>query len=276
MRRAIIAAQAGARSARHVECRDSFVRDGFLPVPDSRTHRGAHTDDERCFGGEALGAVRQAARDYAWLLNRGYARQASLKLVGDRFELNKRQRVALARATCSDKESRDRALRELPPGKLSGQTLLVDGFNVLVTFESALGGGIVLACRDGCYRDLASMHGTYRRVAETATALRLAGEALAELGVAGGQWYFDSPVSNSGRLKTLALQIAAENDWSWQVVLDANPDRRLIEASDPIASADSAVLDRCGPWFNLARYVVERRVPQAWVVNFVEPVAGDA
>ena len=245
-------------------------------MPDSRTHRGAHTDDERWFGGVALASLRQAARDYAWLLNHGYAPVSSLKLVGDRFELNKRQRVALARATCSDEESRDRLHRRLPPESLAGRTLLLDGFNVLVTLESALGGGVVLAGRDGCFRDLASMHGTYRRVAETAMALKLVGESIVELGAADCRWYFDSPVSNSGRLKTMALQIAAENDWSWQVVLDANPDRRLIEASDPIASADSAVLDRCGPWFNLARHVVERRVPQAWVVNFVEPWADDA
>jgi len=243
-------------------------------VPDSRTHRGAHSDDTRWFGAEAMPLLRQAAGDYAWLLDHGYAPGSSLKLVGDRYELNKRQRVALARATGSDAQSHDRRRRELRCEQLCGRTLLVDGFNVLVTVEAALGGGIVLVGRDGCYRDLASMHGTYRRVAETATALQLAGESLAELDVACCRWYFDSPVSNSGRLKSLALQIAAENNWNWQVELDANPDRRLIEAAHPVASADSAVLDQCGNWFNLARYIVRRHVPQAWIVSFASSESG--
>src|SRR6266404_1471952 len=45
--------------------------------------------------------------------------------------------------------------------------LLIDGFNLILTLESALGGGVMLVGRDGCYRDMASVHGTYRRVEET-------------------------------------------------------------------------------------------------------------
>ena len=79
--------------------------------------------------------------------------------------------------------------------------LLLDGYNVLTTIEAALSGGVVLACRDGCYRDMASIHGTYRKVEETPPALMLIGKIAAELGVASCLWYLDSPVSNSGRLK---------------------------------------------------------------------------
>ena len=43
--------------------------------------------------------------------------------------------------------------------------------NVLITLESALGGGVLLRCRDGCLRDMASLHGTYRIVDETDPAL---------------------------------------------------------------------------------------------------------
>jgi hypothetical protein len=28
--------------------------------------------------------------------------------------------------------------------------------------EAALAGGVILACRDGAYRDMASIHGTWR------------------------------------------------------------------------------------------------------------------
>ena len=52
-----------------------------------------------------------------------------------------------------------------------GSPLRIDGFNLILTLESAVGGGVVLGGRDGCYRDMASVHGTYRRVEETRSAL---------------------------------------------------------------------------------------------------------
>jgi len=51
--------------------------------------------------------------------------------------------------------------------------------------------------------------------------------------------------------------------------LAANPDAVL---SDPtgnivVATADSAVLDRCPAWFNLARETIVQGVPDAWVLE---------
>ncbi len=145
---------------------------------------------------------------------------------------------------------------------------MLDGYNVLTTVEAALGGGVILAGRDGCYRDMASMHGTYRKVAETIPALTHIGQTLAELDVASVRWYFDSPVSNSGRLKAVVLQLAGQRDWPWEVQLVRDPDRVLVGARQTIVTADSGVLDRCGPWLNLARRVVERWVGDAWLVDF--------
>ena len=59
--------------------------------------------------------------------------------------------------------------------QLPGATLWLDGYNVLTTIEAALAGGVILAARDGAYRDMASMHGSYRKVAETLPALDLLG-----------------------------------------------------------------------------------------------------
>ena len=76
-----------------------------------------------------------------------------MKLIGDRYRLVERQRVAVARAACSDAALTDRAVRRVELDALRERPLRIDGFNLLVTLESALGGGVVLACRDGCYRD---------------------------------------------------------------------------------------------------------------------------
>jgi hypothetical protein len=212
-------------------------------------------------------ALRGATADLAWLLGRGYPDAAALKLVGDRYRLVERQRMAVRRATCTDAARLGRQARRLEPGAIAGRALAIDGFNVLTTIEAALGGAVVLACRDGTYRDLAGVHGTYRRVAETRPALGILAECLAALGVASCVWYLDRPVSNSGRLRAEILGRAEEDGADWRVELVPSADPCLIASREVVASADSGVLDRCGPWFNLARSAVEAGVPAARVVD---------
>jgi hypothetical protein len=158
----------------------------------------------------------------------------------------------------------------VPISDLRGAALVIDGFNVLTTIEAALSGAVVLAGRDQTFRDLAGMHGTYRKVHETAPALEHIGAKLSSAKVAACRWLLDSPVSNSGRLKTVMVEMAASRGWPWEIELVSNPDAVLKSSDEPIATADSAILDAGGPWVNLARAVVEEHVPEAWVVRLDE------
>jgi len=163
-----------------------------------------------------------------------------------------------------------------------GRVLMLDGYNVLTTVEAALGGGVLLRGRDGCLRDMASMHGHYKRVAETGPALEFIGRSLAELGVSGVQVLLDSPVSNSGRLKTMMRQMGEEAGWwggvPWTIELVQDPDPVLAMAKETVATADSVILDGTRnpkdagspEWFNLAGYVVARHVAGATVVEMAE------
>ena len=54
----------------------------------------------------------------------------------------------------------------------------IDGFNVVASVESALGGGVLLLSRDGALRDMASVHGSYRLVEETHAALIAIAETI--------------------------------------------------------------------------------------------------
>ncbi len=235
-------------------------------MPDLRKHRGPHPEDPRLFGARALPSLRAATDDLCLLLTRGYADRATLKLVGDRYGLDKRQRLAVWRCACADQQHAVRAEHELSPAALSGRPLLVDGFNVITTVEAALSGGVILVGRDGCFRDMASMHGTYREVLETLPSIRLVGSLLAQLEVETVTWILDRPVANSGRLRQTMLEAADRERWPWHVQLSANPDRLLIEADAVVATADSVVLDRTKAWFNLARKVVEEAVETPWIV----------
>jgi hypothetical protein len=239
-----------------------------IAVPDKRTHRGPHPDDAQLFAPEMWPRLQTAVDDLSWLLGRGYASLSALKIVGDRYRLDQRQRMAVGRCACSD-EARDRRQRSrVEPERLAGQTLWLDGYNVLTSVEAALAGGVILRARDGCFRDLASVHGTWRKVHETVPAIEIVGKFLDRLGIAEAVWYLDRPVSNSGRLKSLLRTAAEAQRWVWTIELAPNPDKILAAADHAIASADSGILDQCRQWVNLARAVIEASVPAARIVPF--------
>jgi hypothetical protein len=236
-------------------------------MPDRRTHRGPHPADGKLFAPAAVGDLRQALADYSLLLTKGYAEKSSLKLVGDKFSLTERQRLAIMRSACSDQQLTSRSGRCVAVRAVAGRHIAVDGYNVLITIEAAMSGGVVFKGRDGCFRDLASIHGTYRKVTETIPAVRLIGQFLKEIGAIGAKWLLDSPVSNSGRLKTLIGELARKENWDWEITLLPSPDGELVRTDLTVATSDSAVLDRCGNWVNLARAIIEEKLPDAHVVD---------
>jgi hypothetical protein len=235
-------------------------------MPDKRTHRGPHPEDREVFGPSAQERLQNAAADFCWLLDRGYAHRSSLKLVGDRYGLRERQRIAVGRCACCATERDSRKAREIEPSSIAGRTLLIDGYNVLTTVEAALAGGVILVGRDGSLRDMASIHGHFKFVAETSPAVMIIGETLAQLEPSESVWYLDSPVSNSGRLAYLLRETAAAQAWKWRIELIQNPDPVLCVQSETVATADSMILDRCAGWINLAGEVIRTHVPQAWIV----------
>ncbi len=238
-------------------------------MPDKRRHRGPHPLDAKLFALDQVDALRGAVGDFSWLLERGYAAKSALQLVGNRFGLHERQRLAVLRSSCGETARLSRQSREVAIADWRGKVMQLDGYNVLMTVEAALGGGVMLCGRDGCLRDMAALHGNFRRVEETAAAANLIGEFLHLCGVARAVWWLDSPVSNSGRLKSLLGQIAAERGWEWEVHLAFDADAALKKLHDEgiIVSADSVILDNVGAWANLAGALVEAEVSGAWMVD---------
>jgi hypothetical protein len=208
-----------------------------------------------------------ATADFSLLLTKGYAEKSALKLVGDKYSLTERQRLAVMRSACSDQQLASRNRRCVALKNLAGQPIVIDGYNVLITVEAAMSGGCVFKGRDGCFRDLASIHGTYRKVTETIPALQLVGEFLKEIGTARVLWLLDSPVSNSGRLKTLIGKLARDNHWNWEIKLLLSPDAELKKTDLIVASSDSVVLDDCKRWANLATEIINRKLATVRVID---------
>ena len=236
-------------------------------MPHTSTHRGPHPKDAELFAPEKIPMLREAVADLSLLMERGYASRSALELVGNHFQLHERQRVGVARCACGD-AALDLRLAKEATG-IRNQSLHLDGYNIIMLVEAALGGGVIMRARDSSLRDMASEHGNFRRVEETGPALELIAQMLDELRVKDCVWWLDAPVSNSGRLRALILEIAAKAGREWRVELVPSADAALKKCSDEVivATADSAILDAIPHWFNLGNAIVEAHIPGAWLVD---------
>ncbi|MGB3051884.1 MAG: DUF434 domain-containing protein [Polyangiales bacterium] len=225
---------------------------------DSRRHRGPHPTDEQLFSEPALPALISAVADLSWLRTRGYSDTSAVKLVGDRYRLRSRQRTAAKRCACSDSAQEDRASRRCDPERMNARHLLIDGLNVITTIEVALAQGVLLLGRDTCLRDMASFHGSYRLVQETERAVEILVDVVDSMQPSEVTVYIDRPVSNSGRLAEIVRTTAASNGSLIEATTADRVDEILKASTAVVASADSAILDECGDWLNLARISVER------------------
>ncbi|KAA9339759.1 DUF434 domain-containing protein [Hymenobacter busanensis] len=234
--------------------------------PAETRHRGPHPADNELFAPKWVPVLGRAVAELCWLLARGYPPGATLKLVGDRHALTERQRWAVGRAACTDEQLTLRTAKQLSATNLGGRPVAIDGFNLLITLETALSGGVVLRGRDGALRDLSSIHGTYRAVQETDRAIRLTAAALLPLNPGPIRWLLDQPVSNSGRLAARLRDLGPELGLPWTAEVVMNPDSVLVDTADIVVTSDSVVLDRANCWLNLAALALEAAPPR-WLLD---------
>jgi hypothetical protein len=211
------------------------------------SNRGPHPDDPEQFGADQHERLRAAVRDLSWLRSRGYSGGSPRTLVGDRYQLKLRVR-------CS-------------PEEVAGRALHVDAFNVLITVEAALGGAYLFVGRDTAYRDVDPLRGTYRIVQQTDPALALLADTLTVLDLEGVTWHLDDSVSNVGRVKARLRRMASERGLAWRLVQEDDVDATLCDATAPVVTSDSAILDATTAWLHLEALVHRRHVPSAHVVD---------
>jgi hypothetical protein len=235
--------------------------------PDTRRHRGAHPADPQLFHTDQVPKLRQAVAELSWLLSHGYKMTSSLKLVGDRHGLRERQRLAVSRSACSDQDRLRRKEHCISVEQLRNQSVIVDGFNLMITLEAALSNGPLLVGIDRCIRDLSSVHGSYRAVEETERAIIMVAKVLQDLGASSVMWLLDRPVSNSGRLAARITELAHRYGWPWQVETVFNPDSRIMSSPAVAITSDALILDRVDKWADLKSYLLAKEITRAWLID---------
>ena len=226
----------------------------------AQRNRGKHPNDDKLFTEKWQNILKEAVVDLSYLLTKGYGEKSALQLVGNRYRLNSRQQKALMRLAGNRNIIETCNLKHISFNQLKDKTVEIDGFNLLILLESALSGAYLFKCLDGNYRDISSVHGSYKRVVQTEKSIELIGNILQELQVKEVLWLLDSPVSNSGRLKQMLYSIAEKNQFPWQVELVNNPDTVLAVSENIVVSSDAWILDKCKQWFNFSAYLIENQL----------------
>lgn len=223
-------------------------------------NRGKESSDDKLFGTQKVQALlKEAVIDLSHLLSRGYGVKSSMELVGNRYRLNVRQQKAVVGMGASDEQVIFRNRNSLKVNVLRNEELVIDGFNVIILIESMLSGAYLFKGRDGFYRDLSSVHGSYKRVLQTGKAIEIIGEFFRSNKLKKLHWFFDKPVSNSGRLKKMIEEYAESKGYDWEATLTYSPDKDLVASDKIIVSSDAWVLDHASKNFNLLAFLIQKQ-----------------
>ncbi len=157
------------------------------------------------------------------------------------------------------------------PDEARGSSLGIDWYNVLITAETYLKGGVLFLADDGVTRDAAAVHGSWRRSSVTEPATDAIVSAIGRLGPGRIDVFLDSPIAFSGELAAELRDRIGEAmpGTRFEVELAASADWPLKRYQGIVASSDSVVLDTVAKGLDLPRHAL------GWRYGFSpEPIGG--
>jgi hypothetical protein len=202
----------------------------------------------------------KAAEDLRFLLNQGYPRDASLQLVGNRYNLDHDHRHLLRRGVFTASLAGQRRNKKVSLEEIRGKGLVIDGYNCLITLESALKAKAILLADDGFIRDISGVSGGYKAGPETEQALDLIIDLLLDGGSAKVLFLLDAPISGSGELAARIRDLMKERGLWGDAQAVKVPERMMAGYKGIIASSDTAVIDQSEQVFDLAGHLITERL----------------
>lgn len=205
--------------------------------------------------------LQEAAYDLRFLLNRGYRKKGALQFVANKYLLNKHERNYLARSVFSNLKSVKRREKIVYISKIKDRFLLVDGYNVLITVESIYheDHDSIVLCDDGVVRDLNAVFGKYKVSDVTEMALNSILSLINLYGPLYTCFFFDSPVSFSGRLAGLTKKLLEDYKLTGNVCLTKNVDNEIVRLSNVkngvVATSDGVIIDKVDAVVDIPRRI---------------------
>ncbi|MFA5851218.1 MAG: DUF434 domain-containing protein [Spirochaetales bacterium] len=202
----------------------------------------------------------EAARDYRMLLDKGYPVEASIRLVGDRYRLDKAGRTILFRGILPERLSREN-LKRRAASLIPGSRIALDGYNVLFTMTNYLRGHPLFIATDGFLRDAGGAHGRVTDTSQFLSAIDECCASLKRLAVSHVEIYLDAPISRSAEHAQAARLALTAHHIPGNVIMVPSADGFVADwDGDAVASSDSVVIAKShSPVFDLARQTLETR-----------------
>lgn len=202
----------------------------------------------------------KAADDFRFLLNHGYPRDASLQLIGNRYNLDSDHRHLLRRGVFASSIAEQRKNKKASLAEIRGKAVAIDGYNCLITLESALKGKTVLLADDAFVRDISAVSGAYREAPETGRALGLIMDLLIAAAPAKVLVLLDAPISASGKLAARIRGLMAERGLAGDAQAVKVPERVMVGYQGIIATSDTALIDQSEQVFDLAGHLIAKKL----------------
>ncbi len=194
--------------------------------------------------------LNNAAYDLKFLLNRGYRKKSAVKFVSNKYLLNENERNYLVRKTFSNDKSMSRMIKIIDIDDIYGKTILIDGYNVLITVEIIFNNDYdaLLMCDDGILRDLKAVFGKYHMKRTTEKSLKTMIKKFKLYKPNYVKFFYDSPVSWSGELARLTNSLLEKYEVDGTALTERNVDYEIVNQSKIVdgivATSDGAIVDR--------------------------------
>ncbi len=197
-----------------------------------------------------------AAKDYKYLLNRGYNAVPALNFVSSRYGLSKKERLVIYRSIHSDEIVNNILSKIVKSNELSSNRIVVDGFNVLLTLSAALKCKQLIKGDDTFIRDILGVFGHvdydfYLFRAAFYLVLSLSMLDVGELVIV-----FDKNVRWSKFFSSIINKLALNFIPYTMVVLASKSDKKILSLSGIVSSSDVVILMNAKRVFDLAGYII--------------------
>jgi hypothetical protein len=207
----------------------------------------------------------KAAQDLRFLLNRGYPRDASLQLIGNRYNLEHDHRHLLRRGVFAASVAGERRSKKVSLEEIRGKAVAIDGYNCLITLESALKAKTIVLADDAFIRDISGVSGTYRDAPETMQSLDLIIDLLIAAAPAEVLFLLDAPISDSGKLAARIRGLMAERGLPGDAQAVKVPERVMVGYQGIIATSDTALIDQSEQVFDLAGHLITQHLKTPYI-----------
>ncbi|EKQ54984.1 MAG: hypothetical protein B655_0545 [Methanobacterium sp. Maddingley MBC34] len=205
--------------------------------------------------------LKEAKKDFRYLLGRGFPRTGALEYVGNHYLLDEMQRNYLNRTVFSREKIETRKSKLILLSDVKGKDVLLDGYNVLITTETMFQGedDLIINCEDGVIRDVKAVFGKYKENKTTTIALNSIISLLKLFKPKRLLFFYDSPVSLSGELARTTKEILDSCEVPGDAQTSKNVDLKLISLSHElgavVATSDGIIIDKVNSVLDIPSYV---------------------